>query len=86
MACHRFKGRTYNTCVKVSLVGKDDTKAWCSTEVNSKTEHILGKEDECADECAISDCPIGFYWAATEGTCYQVHTLLECIAFHCMSI
>lgn len=68
---YRYKGRIYNTCINLDVTGNGGQTAWCSTLTNSKGEHIVGNEDECKDECAVSNCPIGFYWAATAGTCYQ---------------
>ena len=53
------------------MSGNGGMTAWCSTQTNTKGEHIEGNEEECSDDCPVSRCPIGFYWAAAEGTCYQ---------------
>lgn len=51
--------------------------AWCSTQTNSRGEHILGSEEECMEDCPVSNCPLGFYWTATEDTCYQVADVIR---------
>ena len=68
----RHKGRVYDTCINLDLKGNYGSRSWCSTSVDVNGVHIAGQESLCPDDCPLTNCPIGFYWAAAEGTCYQV--------------
>ena len=68
----RFKGRKYNTCINLDVFGNGREISWCSTVLDSKGNHVPGSEDECNDNCAVSNCPVGFHWVASTGTCYMV--------------
>ena len=67
----------YNTCIKLDTFADGGNIAWCSTQINSKGEHVYGSEGECNLDCRVSNCPLGFYWTATEDTCYQVTTVVQ---------
>ena len=54
-------------------MGEKNPVPWCSTQTTSSDEHVKGSEYECKNSCPVTNCPIGFYWSATEGTCYQVY-------------
>ena len=69
---YRFKGRKYNTCINVDVYGNGGRVSWCSTVLDSKGNHVPGNEAECNDDCAVSNCPVGFHWVASTGTCYMV--------------
>jgi len=64
----RYKGRLYNSCVK--LDGAE--KAWCSTSTDQDDNHIAGSEAECEAGCDSNDCPVGYYRLFSDTTCYRV--------------
>ena len=68
----RYKGRIYNTCINLDVFGQGGTVPWCSTTLDSQGNHVAGSEEECQASCSISNCPVGFHWVATTGTCYMV--------------
>ena len=68
----RYKGRIYNTCINLDVFGQGGTVPWCSTTLDSQGNHVTGSEEECQATCSISNCPVGFHWVATTGTCYMV--------------
>merc|ERR1712107_923753 len=47
----RHLGIVYNKCADVTISGVSDNQAWCSTEVSSAGEHVVGKEGVCPNTC-----------------------------------
>ncbi len=67
----RYKGRLYDTCVK--LDGADEP--WCSTSTDSDWNHVEGDGSnwgECNPGCPWTNCPVGYYRAYEDRTCYKV--------------
>ena len=64
----KYAGRTYDKCTTAGF-GNDQLPSWCSLQVDEDGNHITGNEGLCPPECAVSDCPLGF-WSHL-GTCIQ---------------
>jgi len=63
----KYKGRTYDSCV--SLEGRN---AWCSTYVDLDRNHLDGNDYPCDDTCSAFNCPVGYYTAFPDTSCYRV--------------
>ena len=64
----KFAGRAYDKCTTAGF-GNDQLPAWCSLSVDEDGHHVVGNEGLCPQDCAVSDCPMGF-WSHL-GTCIQ---------------
>ena len=46
---------------------------WCPTVTNSVSlEAVAGSKGNCVAANKVNDCPVGFRWIYSEGTCYRV--------------
>jgi hypothetical protein len=66
----KFVGRSYDTCITLSHPSKE---AWCSTKL-FQGEHIGKSLTSCQQDCPVTDCPLGYYRAGVDYTCYRVKT------------
>jgi hypothetical protein len=65
----RYKGRIYDKCVTHTNQGVP----WCATSTDSTTlEMASNSKGNCMGGNKVNDCPVGFRWAYSEGTCYRV--------------
>merc|ERR1719400_1752390 len=47
----RHLGIVYNSCTSVTVAGVADSQAWCSTNITTAGEHVLGSEAICPNTC-----------------------------------
>jgi hypothetical protein len=82
--CHfpfKYAGRVYDTCI---TLGNNEGEPWCSTLVDQDNNHISGSEQICRPSCRVTDCPIGYYRAEEDHTCYRVNTFKSDVVFQLM--
>ena len=62
----------YDKCVTHANQGVP----WCATSTDSVTfEMAANSKGICMTANKVNDCPIGFRWAYSEGTCYRVSSI-----------
>ena len=64
----QYAGRTYSTCI---TLGSSESP-WCSTKTDESGNHIAGSEEICDSSCSSTNCPLGYYHAVPDSTCFQV--------------
>ena len=68
----RYKGRLYDSCVNLEASNLGSNGPWCSTFTDSLGNHVPGTESQCPSTCPWTNCPVGFYRAVPDESCYQV--------------
>ena len=64
----KYSGRSYSSCITLGM----DGTPWCSTNVDSEGNHIYGFEEACDPSCNVMNCPVGYFRAYPDNTCYKV--------------